>query len=264
VHIKKSSYGWCVFFLGLGLILAGASAHARTPVRGVEARVFRSFEDRTLLFRYHREEVSILAAGGQGETLFIRALSTNADGTPAVTESYESQPAAGPGAPAHETYRFTQHQTGEWGVIERVGAKVSYRLTRADGTQKEAQEDSTDDWAVGTVLVRKLQLGWARILKGESVNVRIAVPERLESFGFAFQADPSTLPPARDARGVRVWLTPRSFLVRLVVKPIEFWMVPDGSAAKGFTGRTLLKARKGASWDDLIAYTEFEVSGSGP
>ena len=226
----------------------------------VEARVFRSSEDRTLLFRYHREETSNPATGA----LSIRALSSNADGSPAVTETYEAAPGDGAANPARETYRFTQHQTGESGVIERLGSKVTYKLTRADGTQKESQEGSTDDWAVGTVLVRKLQQGWAKILKNESVNVRIAVPERLESFGFEFQADPSTLPPGKDSRGVRVWLTPRSFIVRLVVKPIEFWMAPDGSAPRGFTGRTLLKARKGSGWDDLIAYTEYGAPGAGP
>lgn len=239
-----------------------SAAWAEPPQRVVTAKVFASQQDRTLLFRYRREETSIPAASGKGESLSIRAFSTQSDGTPAVTETYESIPGTDK-ASGREVYRFTQHQTGESGVIEHGGGKVTYRLTRADGTTREAQEDSSDEWAVGTVLVRKLQQGWARILKNESVNVRIAAPERLESFGFSFQADPETLPPGKNPRGVRVWLTPRSILVRLVVRPIEFWMLPDGSAAQGFTGRTLLKARSGSGWDDLVAYTEFDLPGDG-
>jgi hypothetical protein len=218
----------------------------------VSARIYSRQGDPAPVFVYRREEPLDLPQAGRRESFRFNAQFLTPEGGAAVTEEYEYQAELD-----REVYRYTQHQTGEAGVIERQAQKVRYRFTASNGRVQEDQERASEDWTVGPVLVRKLQSGWDRILRNDSVPVRIAVPDRQESFGFRFTPDSQTLPPGKDARGVRVLLEARSPFIRVLVSPIEFWMAPDGKSVRSVRGRTLLKIKKGSSFEDLDGFTEF-------
>ncbi len=226
-------------------VTSAPASPAPAPLREVEAGIFAREDDAAPLFRYRRIEKPVVSG-----TLSLEAEFRDAQGMLAVSEVYEKKG-------DEEVYRYRQHQTGESAEVRRKGKGVTYRFQDSDGKLHEDHEEATEDWVVGPSLVPRLQAGWARILRGEPVPVRIAVPDRRESFGFVFRPDLSARDKNLGAESVRVWLEPRSAFLRLLVSPIEFWLSADGTRVHKVRGRTLLKIKRGSRFEDLDAVTRF-------
>ena len=141
--------------------------------------------------------------------------------------------------------------------VSRVGDSVRYRLTRKDGAVREAIEKAGADWTLVTRIPSLIRERWGQILKGEGVRLQLALPERLESLAFELRVDPASLPPGKSLMGVRIYLRPRSFFLKLWVDPIEIWMEPDASLVRSITGRTRLWVRSGEGWSPLTGHMEF-------
>lgn len=224
------------------------------PVRMQGAQVYRSEKDRTLLFRYQREEFERPLAGAAVTALSVRELTTTDSGVPSLTEAYDAYPGESGG---REVYHMVRQEPSESAEVSRVGDSVRYRLTRKDGSVREASEKAGADWTLVTRVPALIRERWGQLLKGEGVRLQLAVPERLESLAFELVADPASLPPGKNSRGVRILLRPRSFFLKFWVHPIEIWMEPDASLIRSITGRTRLWVRSGEGWSPLTGHMEF-------
>ncbi len=224
------------------------------PVRMQGAQVYRSATDRTLLFRYQREEFERPLAGAAVTALSVRELTTTDSGVPSLTEAYDAYPGEAGG---REVYRMVRQDPPESAEVSRVGDSVRYRLTRKDGSVQDASEKAGPDWTLVTRIPSLIRERWGQLLKGEGVRLQLALPERLESLAFELVADPASLPPGKNSRGVRIVLRPRSFFLKLWVDPIEIWMEPDASLIRSITGRTRLWVRSGEGWSPLTGHMEF-------
>jgi|GEM_PF-2978836 len=224
------------------------------PARMQGAHVYRSDTDRTLLYRYQREEFERPLAGAAVSALSVRELTTTDAGVPSLTEAYDAYPGESGG---REVYRMARQDPSESAEVSRVGDSVRYRLTRKDGSVREATEKAGADWTLVTRVPNLIRERWGQLLKGEGVRLQLALPERLESLAFELLADPASLPPGKNSRGVRISLRPRSFFLRFWVDPIEIWMEPDATLIRSITGRTRLLIRSGEGWSPLTGHMEF-------
>jgi len=224
------------------------------PVRMQGAHVYRSASDRTLLFRYQREEFQRPLVPAGGSALSVRELTTTDSGVPSLTEFYDAYPGDAGGL---EVYRMIRQDPPESAEVSRVGDSVRYRLTRKDGSVQDASEKAGPDWTLVTRIPSLIRERWGQLLKGEGVRLQLALPERLESLAFELLADPASLPPGKSLMGVRIYLRPRSFFLKLWVDPIEIWMEPDASLVRSITGRTRLWVRSGEGWSPLTGHMEF-------
>ncbi len=151
-------------------------------------------------------------------------------------------------------YVLTQHQLGESGVIDVGKDKVVFHYTK-DGKTKTNEEPRTANFVVPGDLSDYIEAHWATILKGQAVEVRYAVPDRLETIAFTFTKTGETKIDGRDY--VLVAMAAKSFFIRLVVKPVSFVFNPNGVGVFKVEGRTSPKVKQGNGWADCDAEAVF-------
>lgn len=157
---------------------------------------------------------------------------------------------------ALKKYAITQHQLGESGLIEVGTDKVVFHYTK-EGKTKTNEEPRTANFVVPGDLTDYVEAHWATILKGEPVEVRYAVPDRLETIAFTFTKASDVKIDGRDY--VVVIMAAKSFFIRLVAKPVSFTFNPNGVGILSVDGRTSPKVKQGSGWADCDADAVFSA-----
>ena len=143
---------------------------------------------------------------------------------------------------------IVHHQTGESGWVDVSKDKLVFHYTK-EGKTKTAEEPRTANFIVSGDLTDYVRDHWAAILKGETVETRLAVLDRLETIGFKFTKDRDVKIDGRDY--VVVVMAPTSFFIRLVAKPVAFTFNADGVGVIAVDGRTSPKVKRDGQWHDL-------------
>jgi hypothetical protein len=152
-------------------------------------------------------------------------------------------------------YTLHGNQLGQRGSIHVEADAVSFRLSDAEREQTRV-EHPKGPVVVGPTLVGYMLRRLDAIERGEVVEVRLALLERLETIGFDLEAVPA--PPGRT----RVKMSPSSVLVGLAVDPIYFTFERSSRALVRLEGRVPPKVRDGEHWNDFDARVEYELVAS--
>ncbi len=123
---------------------------------------------------------------------------------------------------------------------------------RLDGTKRRIRvERVTAPVVVGPTLVGYVVRHLEALRRGESLGVRFAALDRLETIGFelrAVEAQPGQ---------TRIRMKPSSFLVALVADPIYFTFETATAKLVRLEGRVPPKVRDGDAWRDFDARVEY-------
>jgi hypothetical protein len=147
-------------------------------------------------------------------------------------------------------YTFFQTQVGEEGEVRVIPKGVLFRYFK-DGKWREDWEETSQEVITGPQVVDTLLRHWDTVMAGKDYEVRYAVPDRLETFGFRFKVE------KKDSDTTVVHFVPTSFFVRQMVDPVIITLETTSKKLKSIAGPTLLKIKKGDSWEELKADIRF-------
>ncbi len=157
-------------------------------------------------------------------------------------------------APDYALTEYTLHanQLGQSGSVRVKDGEVFFAL-REEGRERTAVERVDAPVVVGPTLVGFVVRSLPALGRGERVDVRLAVLDRLETIGFELRA-------SEGSEGLtEVTMVPSSFLFRLVLDPITFTFDTATRNLVRLEGRVPPKIRAGARWADLDARVEYEL-----
>lgn len=194
---------------------------------------------REILYKYSREKNP---KGG------IKAWFKSADGKIFAEEEITQTGAD------FRSYKLTLPELGESAEIKVADAKVYMSYTTPKGTKTET-EDWKPGYVIGPTLIDYIQANWDSLQAGESVRVRMVVPDRLESFSFRFKKVGTQ--KLGDRTVDKIYFEPTNIFIGMIVKPIVFLIEPNTRQTLQISGRTYLKKKVPGGWDDFLAETLF-------
>jgi hypothetical protein len=147
-------------------------------------------------------------------------------------------------------YEVEQKQISTKGVVEVKDGKIYFSKTQ-DGKTKTSDEKLKGDFVISSTLVKFVGEKWKEIMAGETIPIRFAAWERLETVGFEFTKVGEE--KIGDIKAVIVRMKPSSFIIASIVNPIFFKFYPDGSKLVEMKGRVAPKKQYGDAWKDLDA-----------
>lgn len=231
----------------LPLVLA-ASLSLGAPTRE-DLRVARVYElddpDRRTEFIY--ETWSEKQAGAQRVK---KAVYKKRDGKVALEEDYWTEGGAFTGYELRdlERKRVTRARV--------EGKKLNYELretTELGEKVKSGSEDLEPLHALGPGLLDRLNAVWDKAVAGEKVELRLAVPDRFESFWFRFKKIEET------ESEITFDLKPSSFVIAMFVKSIEFVFDKQAKRLKTYRGPTFITRLVKGEWQQLQVVMEYEM-----
>lgn len=119
------------------------------------------------------------------------------------------------------------------------------------GEQRSAREETHDPVVVGPTWVGFIQRHLPALRAGQTLPVRLALLDRLETLGFELQA--TSAAPGQT----RVLASPSSWLISLAVDPIEFTFDDASGKLLHLQGRVPPKLWHDGDWENLDARVEY-------
>jgi len=167
-----------------------------------------------------------------------------ADGTPWVTKWLV--PRTRPAAPACE---WLDHRSGRREAALPEGDRIALAWSE-DGRERRGAAALPPGSAVDLGAQVVILESWERLVAGETVELEIAVPERLALYGFRLRRVDSG-----GAGRVTFELSPANVLVRLVLDPIRFTYSTPDRTIRSFLGRTGIADARGRPIVARVDYT---------
>ena len=149
-------------------------------------------------------------------------------------------------------YTLYANQLGQTGTIRVEGDQVSFE--RVEGTERHTGTERVE----GPVLVGPTLVGYiARHLEwlqaGAELGVRIAVLDRLETYGFKLQAVEA------PSGQIRIRMKPSSFFIAMLVDAMYFTFETETRKPIRLEGRVSPKVRDEEGWHDFDARVEYRL-----
>ncbi len=201
-------------------------------------------EKKNLLYNYKSESEYV------GETAVVNNRFTYPDGRLA---SHEEITFLKDKSISH--YKQQQEQIHAEGTIEVSGGKAKLTWIK-DGKEKSTTVEAGPDFIIGTQIPLQLEDNWVALMKGEKLKRRLAILDRLDTFGFVFSKDGET--EINGQKVVNIKMKPSSFIIAAVVSPLHFFMTPDGTALVQIQGRTTVKKDVAGKMKDLDALIDYK------
>lgn len=231
--------------LGLGLLLVSKVAFARVDFTAI---VFEKGSNQTKkLFTLERS-----VEDKEGGLVEARSVYADMMGNIAIDERSTLK------GSALVKVEIEQKQTQQKGSITRVGDKVEFSLTSADGKVKTKTESFEGSLVVPANFTSWVQDHWVELMKGETVEMRFGVWDRAETVGFKFFKTGEEM-----IQGQKVFvfkMKASSFIIAALVNPIVFKYADKGERLVALEGRVApKKAKEGGGWSDLdadVIYTQ--------
>ncbi|MCX7674260.1 MAG: hypothetical protein N2Z70_00330 [Bdellovibrionaceae bacterium] len=144
-------------------------------------------------------------------------------------------------------YEIDHKQTAQKGVIRFTSDLVTYEKMDEKGHTKTAREKTEGLTLAPLALVPFMESQLEKLRKGETLEFRIAVWDRMESVGMRLKMHkaPSTQDPSLTLK-----MEPSSFLIRQLVNPFYFFVNSEGRVTK-VQGRLAFKEVSGNKLKDI-------------
>ncbi|UYL08227.1 hypothetical protein B9G69_014340 [Bdellovibrio sp. SKB1291214] len=158
-------------------------------------------------------------------------------------------------------YEIVRSQTGEKGLITVESGKIKFEYEGADGKKKTADEKATGFILCSSNFAAFVKAHWEQFQKGDSVSVRYAVWDRLETVGFTLRKVGEKV--LSGEKTIELQMKPTSFVIAALVDPVHFWYAESDKNLRVMKGRVPVKQMKDGKWKDLdaeVVYTEVQSS----
>jgi len=223
------------------LALVSALAFEGAPARAATGDIYAKSDTarKTPLFRIERTAET----AGAEQTITVRYLD------PAGAEAArETAFLRGGGLVRSE---LVQNQLGERGSARVDGGRVTIGYGKSGTPLEESTEKApAKPLVTPATLPAFVTASWARLLRGESIDVRLVAYARKETVGFTIARAGGAAPGA-----VAIRVTATSPFIRLLVDPLVLTFDASGQKLRAYEGRTALKRRDGAAWRDFDGAT---------
>jgi hypothetical protein len=188
---------------------------------------------KTHLFNFKRNDEI------KGSRKIIRTQYLNLDGTKALSDetTFENGKLV--------KFVFIQDQLKQVSQIE-IRDKIYYSHTE-DGKTSTSEDDLETNFVVGPSMGEILRAHWQELLNGKDIDIRFAVPDRKESFGFTL----GKVSDSDDPNTVTIKMKAISFFVALVVKPFYMTFTKKEMKFLRFKGMLLPKKNVEGKWKDI-------------
>jgi hypothetical protein len=223
-----------IFYLGILLtILLNHSAFAITET----AQVYDIDGDKkTHLFNFRRDDEI------KGPLKIIRTQYVNLDETKALYDETTFNQGR------LEKFVLHQAQLKQVSEIEIKEDGIYYSHTE-DGKTSTSKDDLEKNFVVGPSMGELLRAHWTELLEGKDVDIRFAVPDRKETFGFTLLKQEN---PEDPANTVIIKMKAISFFIGLVVKPFYMTFTKKEMKLLNFKGMLLPKKKVEDKWKDIF------------
>jgi hypothetical protein len=239
---------------GLGLLALDrkpTSARDRNMVQEIQGDIVPHGKDKAA-FKFLRVEKPTAEGGIEVENRYL-----DSQGSIALLE----QAKLGPNAEVL-SYRFEQRQTGDRGGLERIQENGKERaqlsFSKKGKPTEVSVEEAPTNLVVGPSLIPYLFKHREELLEGKEIPIRLAVPERLDTYGFSIRHRGRA-----DWKGqevIRVEMRPTSIIIRQLVDAISIYMDLEGKQLLGYAGRmpVFLRESESSSWDAFQGLTVYQ------
>jgi hypothetical protein len=191
----------------------------------------------------------------QGPEILVQGDFQGVDGKPAVTEK---------GVILGDKlirYEIVRTQTNEKGRITVDGEQIQFEYEGADGKKKTSDEKAKGFILCSSNFAAFVKSHWEQFQKGESVSVRYAVWDRLETVGFTLRKVGEK--ELDGEKMMELQMKPTSFVIAALVDPVHFWYAEKDKNLRVMKGRVPVKQMKDGKWKDLdaeVVYTMVQSS----
>jgi hypothetical protein len=148
-------------------------------------------------------------------------------------------------------YVIDNRQTGQKHLIVKDGKKFTFS-TEENGKTRVDKDEIEEDVVIGPTLFSHIQLHWDELMKDEKVKFRFVVPDRRETFGFAFKKH------AEDDSTVTFSMSASSVFIAMIVRPILFTFDKAKRQAIRIVGKTSLLKETPKGLEDFKADTRID------
>lgn len=162
-------------------------------------------------------------------------------------------------------YSFEQKQLGHRGSVQRIAAEGTKKehlriaFTAVGKPTVVTQEAPAENLIVGTSLMPYIFKHRQELLDGAELNVRLAVPERQDTYGFSIRHRGRDEWQGKEV--ARIEMRPTSFIIRQLVDAMSFYMDLEVKTLVGYRGRMGVYMQKpgSTSWDPFSGITRYKT-----
>jgi hypothetical protein len=142
--------------------------------------------------------------------------------------------------------------------LEVRGGKVYYRVTDlSDGSSKTSEGEAEENLVVPSTVMSYIKPSFQDLKDGKEVRLKVAVPERRESYSFVMRKHRSGT--ASDGSEMMVLeMAPVSFIIKALVDPMYFYIKPATGEMFAFEGRSALRRKQGDSYKEMKVQTAYD------
>lgn len=149
------------------------------------------------------------------------------------------------------SFEINRPQTNEQGKIVVQGEKIVFEYWDTAGKKKTAEEKVKGFVLCSSNFGAFIKSHWEVLQKGESVSVRFAVWDRLETVGFTLRKTKSV--EIKGEKMMELEMKPTSFVIAALVDPVKFWYAERDQVLRSMKGRVPPKVQRDGKWKDLDA-----------
>jgi hypothetical protein len=149
-----------------------------------------------------------------------------------------------------KSLKLNHMQVNEQGTLEVAGGRVQFTYT-AGGKTKTDSESLPEDLVVSATVIPDLHARWDALLKGDTLKMRLAVLDRLETIGFQLRQTGTGQLNGKPT--VEVEMKPSNFVIAALVKPVRMVYERESKRLVDYSGRVLPKKQAGGKWEPLDA-----------
>ncbi|WP_413561473.1 hypothetical protein [Bdellovibrio sp. HCB209] len=159
------------------------------------------------------------------------------------------------------SFEIVRKQTNESGKILVDGDKLSFEYFDTNGKKKTAEEKVKGFVLCSSNFGAFVKSNWEAFKKGDSVSVRFAVWDRLETVGFTIRKIKNT--EIKGEKVLELEMKPTSFVIAALVDPVRFYYSESDQNLRMMKGRVPPKVLRDGKWKDLdaeVVYTMVQSS----
>jgi hypothetical protein len=195
--------------------------------------------------RYHLE------AKKEGDFVYNYVTFSGPDGDQVIEQSWEKDGKV-------KKAIIENRAIGKRSQLEVKDGVAYYEVTDlSDQSVKKSQDDAEENLVVPSTMLNYVKMNQPRINRGETVQIKMAVLDRRDSFTFNIQKIREE--KSVDGEPIQVLLmSPASFLVKAAVDPMYFYVKPKNSEMFAFEGESGLRRKVGTAYEKMKVRTAYD------
>lgn len=202
---------------------------------------------------------ALIESRKDGDHVYNKSVFAGQDGIQQVEESWEKD--------GHVQKAIIENKIlGKLMQVEVKNGKAYYQVTDLKtNAVKKSDDDAEENLVVPSTIMSYIRPYSDKIAKGEKIQLKIAVLERLESFTFNIKKirDEKTL-SGEDVQVLE--MSPASIIVKAVVSPMYFHIKTKTGEMFAFEGESAVRRKVGDDWKKMQVFTayDYKVNAAAP